>query len=392
MVTNKARAARPSFMDGLRYTLFLATYLLALSLNAQQRERLVWYDPSTAPFHAIHNQLWGECDFASRYDRLPAKAQRIVREEVWHLSKSAAGLKLVFDTDASAITVRYVVSRKRYAKDHFPATGVSGVDLFTFDADGKWAWVNGTYDFKDTITYTFLDLGFDGGVTTGIRNYHLYLPLFNAVEWLEIGVSPNHSFRFVPPSEEKPIVVYGTSIAQGACASRAGMAWTNLLERAMHAPVVNLGFAGNGRLDQEVVDLLVESEARIFVLDCLPNLGRAAIRSKIDYAVSAIRSRHPHTPIILSEHSGYLERGASPRRASGIRAINEESWNEYRALEAHGVTGLYYLRNEDFGLDFNDSVDGIHPTDGGMLKYAKAYEKLVKAIWNNENVSGLDSK
>src|SRR5690606_33829397 len=130
---------------------------------------------------------------------------------------------------------------------------------------------NGKYAFKDTITYTFS--GMDAAHDSDGREFHLYLPLYNRVEWMEIGVPTEHSFAFVPATDEKPIIVYGTSIAQGGCASRAGMAWTSLLERAIHVPVVNLAFSGNGRLEKEVVDLIVEHEARVFVLDCLPNLG-----------------------------------------------------------------------------------------------------------------------
>ena len=46
------------------------------------------------------------------------------------------------------------------------------------------------------------------------------------------------------------MVFYGTSITQGACASRPPMdANAAILGRRLDRPVVNLGFSGNGRMD-----------------------------------------------------------------------------------------------------------------------------------------------
>lgn len=49
---------------------------------------------------------------------------------------------------------------------------------------------------------------------------------------------------------DHPIVLYGTSIAQGACASRPGMAWGNIVSRSLEIPLINLGFSGNGKLEK----------------------------------------------------------------------------------------------------------------------------------------------
>lgn len=61
--------------------------------------------------------------------------------------------------------------------------------------------------------------------------YEVYLPLYNDVKWLEVGVQEGYKLEFLPASQEKPIVLYGTSIAQGACASRPGMAFGNVIGR-----------------------------------------------------------------------------------------------------------------------------------------------------------------
>lgn len=66
------------------------------------------------------------------------------------------------------------------------------------------------------------------------REYMLYLSLYDGVTSLAIGVD-SLSYISQPeldsPIHEKPVVCYGTSILQGGCASRPGMAHTNILSR-----------------------------------------------------------------------------------------------------------------------------------------------------------------
>ncbi|MGX5817071.1 SGNH/GDSL hydrolase family protein [Chitinophaga lutea] len=365
--------------------LLLSAVLCNTGASFAQDKETRWYNPVNEKSPLLHQQLWNGAAVENYYDRLPAKGKDLVRKEVWGLSKNAAGLKLVFNTNAQDITVRYVTSRSKnsYAMPHFPATGVSGVDLFAENADGSWAWAGGKYDFGDTISYVFSGLTLDKAKYANGRNYHLYLPLYNGVQWLEIGVAGNSTFKFIPPApSEKPIIIYGTSIAQGGCASRAGMAWTNLLNRQLHMPVVNLGFSGNGRMEKEVVDMIVEHDARMFVFDCLPNMGgeREKIRPRIIDAVKAIRAKYPNTPILLVDEAHFTDNRLNESTSKGVLSINKLSSDTYRELKAQGVKGLYYLSHKDIGFDMNDAVDGSHPTDGGMLKYAKAYEKAIRSI------------
>ena len=51
------------------------------------------------------------------------------------------------------------------------------------------------------------------------------------------------------PRREKKVVMYGTSIMQGGCATRTGMAATNMIQRDLNCEVVNLGFSGEGKMD-----------------------------------------------------------------------------------------------------------------------------------------------
>lgn len=372
-------------MNKCKFLILVTLVFTAFLSSAQEKSEIRWKDPSKEGSPVVHNQLWNGNMLKSFYDRLPSVAEANTRKEVWGLSRNAAGLKLVFRTDAEEIFVRYTTTKTKanYAMDHFPATGVSGVDLFAENSDGSWAWANGRYQFNDTITYSFSGLNLDKEKYKDGRKFHLYLPLYNNIKWLEIGVRVGNSIEFIPVSvEEKPIVVYGTSIAQGGCASRPGMAWTNILNRTLKTPVVNLGFSGNGRLEREVVDLFAEKDAQMFILDCLPNLGGEVqnVKSKTIDAVNTIRGKHSNVPIILVDQAHYIEGKLNSAGIANTLNINRLSYEAYEELKSKGIKHLYYLKHRDIGLDMNDSVDGSHPTDMGMLKYAKAYEKLINEI------------
>jgi len=179
------------------------------------------------------------------------------------------------------------------------------VDLFAKDAEGNLRWCASRFNlsFKDTVNYEFKDITYFTGEGRGY-DFELFLPLYNEVTWLEIGVPENRELRFQPASLEKPIVVYGTSVAQGACASRPGMAWTNIVHRETDYPVINLGFSGNGLLEEEVFNFIAEIDAKLYILDCLPNLSTERTELIFDRMLKGVNllREKSDAPILLMEH------------------------------------------------------------------------------------------
>ena len=365
-------------------TLFL---LVNLSAQAQPATDYVWWNPTQTNFPVVEGQGWTGTDLQSSYDRLPAQAEKSVRKDVWNLSHQAAGLLIRFRASTDQIVVRYMVSGK-HALPHMPATGVSGVDLYAINSDGDELWCAGKYSFGDTIQYRFSNLEPNDTYHQKGREYRLYLPLYNAVNWLEIGVPKTVTLTPLPVRTDKPIVVYGTSIAQGACASRPGMAWTAILGRKLDRPVINLGFSGNGRLEKEVVDLLPQLDAKLYVLDCLPNLIATVgikpdeIKTRISESVKTLRRQRPAVPILLVEHAGYTESAINPTRRYLYSDVNELMHQAYAQLKSEGVQQLHLLTKADINLSMDAMVDGTHPTDLGMQQYADAYERSIRAILN----------
>ncbi len=378
-IKHKIRYDRGLYTLDLSKKILVLFYFAICSVFAQQPAGHTWHEAEKS-ITQFEGQGWENIGFA----RLPEKAENTVRDAVWNLSRSSAGLGVRFETDSDHIIVQYQVDGD-LAMDHMPATGVSGVDLYVNNGD-KWLWARGDRTFNDTIRYSF-NLN---ALPKAVHEHQLLFPLYNTIKNLQIGVIDGSSFQFLRQRSEKPVVVYGTSIAQGACASRPGMAWTNILSRKLDYPVVNLGFSGNGRLEPEVIELINEIDASVFVLDCLPNLSpnekrtKKEIQKRIRQSVSSLREKHPHTPIILVQHAGYSDGLVDADRKKVYEALNSWMTESFKIFNKEGVENLYMLTKEEIGLSNDAFVDGTHPTDLGMEQYANAYDKILKPLVQRE--------
>lgn len=356
----------------------LFSLLLSLFVATSVTAQTTWYDPMQNEYDVIQNQAF--TSEIKGYMRLPKRAEGKVRTPVWGLARQSAGLSITFFSNSPKIEVRYTTLDKNYAMNHMPATGKSGVDLYRIDQDGVWDYVAPSrYSFGENVSYRYNDMP-NSSRQLGYE-YRLYLPLYNGIEKLEIGVDEGSYFRFVPTSVEKPIILYGTSIAQGGCASRPAMAWGTIMQRSLDLPVVNLGFSGNGPMETEVLDFIVETDARLFILDCYPNMTGMLqnVYPRTLAAVKQIRAKHDE-PILIVEHAGYSDDVVHSGKRAIVDSVNMAAKRAYKELKDGGVKNLYYLTREELALTQDMTVDGTHPTDLGMQQQAVAVEKKVREI------------
>ncbi len=347
-------------------------------LPATERDGIRFVDARNV---GIEGQGWPAADFATPFDRLPAKAEKTVRPDVWNLSHHSAGLSVRFVADTPAIHARWSLTSPQLAMKHMPATGVSGLDLYARDGQGNWRWVACAAPNAEGQEQAGVVVD---GLQPGRREWLLYLPLYNGVSNLEIGVPVSATIERAAaplPGREKPIVFYGTSITHGACASRPGMCHTAILQRRYGRPVVNLGFSGNGRMEPEMAELLAEIDAAAFCIDCCPNLDGAATAARTGPLVEILRKSHPQTPIILVEDRRYADGWLVPGKRAHNDANHAALRKAFDDLQAAGVPGLHYLGGDDLlGDDGEGTVDSSHPTDLGFVDHAKAFTKVLDPL------------
>ena len=332
---------------------------------------LEWFDVTT---WGVEGRAFNDTARARWFDRFPSSAEGKVTSAVWNLSRDSAGMMVRFKTDAAAIWADYTLMKERLAGANMTAIGASGLDLYARDDAGKWRWVGVTRPADKVVRQEIIK-----ELAPGLREYAVYLPLYNGIEKLSIGVSAGAKFEPLAPRTEKPIVFYGTSITHGASASRPGMVHTAILGRRLDRPVINLGFSGNGRMDAAVGDFLVTIDAAVFVIDCLPNMGPDQVREKCPPLVAQLRAARPDTPIVLVEDRRQTNAWIRPK-------LDQHHTNNHAALrecfdklQEQGVTRLYYIRGDDLlGDDTEGATDGSHPNDLGFLRQADVFEPVLR--------------
>ncbi|MCY2928941.1 MAG: SGNH/GDSL hydrolase family protein [Planctomycetota bacterium] len=335
-------------------------------------KEIVWRDVRTL---TVEGQGWADRERA--FDRLPARAKGKVPPAVWELARNSAGIAVRFQTDATEIHARWTLMGPRSPLDHMAASGTSGLDLYAREAGGAWRWAGVGRCSAVPKAQAVLAERMDAGR----REYMLYLPLYDGVESVEVGVPAGADLAAAPARAGRPIVFYGTSIVQGACASRAGMGYTSILGRRLDRPVINLGFSGSARCEAELADLLGELDAGVFVLDPLPNMDAAAVTERIEPFVRALRAARAGAPIVLVECISYPLAAQAPWLREHLEAINAALRAAIGRLRASGETNLHLVNGAALlGGDGEATVDGVHPTDVGMMRMADAIEPALRAL------------
>ena len=330
---------------------------------------LAWYDVSD---WGVEGR--GFTDVKRYYDRLPGRAEGVVRDVVWNLSRHSTGMSARFVSDATRLHVRYKLMNANLAMPHMPATSVSGVDFYATDDKGDSRWLAIVKPTKQEMDTKVID-----GIKPGKRTYTMYLPLFNGMEQLEVGLPKDAVFEPVAPRKEKTIVFYGTSILHGICASRPGMSITNILGRRLDCPIMNLAFSGNGKMEPEVINFLTELAPAVYAIDCVPNMNAQMVAERCIPMVHQIRKAKGDVPIVLVEDRVYTNAKFLPSRYAHHMANHKALQEAYATLKQQGVKNLLYLRGDDLlGHDGEGATDGSHASDLGAIRYADAYEPVLR--------------
>lgn len=337
---------------------------------------LLWHTPDSVPFRLAGFPWFDRDKVFRRLPRVPAEEFPAAVE--W-LANCTAGGQVAFQSDSRHVAVRVKLAGLANM-NHMPATGQCGFDLY-IGSPSEMRFHNVTKYDHSLAEYEVLLFDHPDAV---MRTFTLNFPLYQGVAELQIGLDPDARIEATAPySINGRIVCYGTSITQGGCASRPGMAYTNILSRALNAEVVNLGFSGSGKGEPEVCQAFAQMPApRLFVLDYEANVDFERLQTTLPENIRILRSQHPDVPILVVSRIPFAKDiGHAENRRNYDRAREMQS-DLVEKARAHGDPFIFFLDGSTLlGEDFDEcTVDGVHPTDMGFMRIARGLEPVIRRI------------
>lgn len=344
--------------------------------GTQSPEPLRWLDAFDRRL-TLRGLAWAK-ENASRFNRLPVCAQGVVREAVWELARCPAGARLCFRSNTTRVAVRVQLAGLPQ-HSHFPLTGSAGVTLYIGEPYRSAPWGIAVPD----PTQVAYERELVSALPRTMHEFTLYLPLYAALEKLEVGVDAGARFETpLPPVLPRPVVFYGTSITQGGCASAAGFDFVASAARRLNLDFVNLGFSGNGKGEPEMARLIAEIDAAGFVLDYVANVSVAELRRTLPRFYATLRQAHPHTPIILLSRVEFVRTHA----LASSRAAHEDQRDAvihfYSRCRRAGDREVHFVDGSALLPYATDAaqVDGAHPADHGFALMAERLAPFLQAI------------
>lgn len=329
---------------------------------SQELKNIIYYDEDSFILEGtrIHDSLK-----ENRYDRLPLSYKEIVREPVWELSKSSTGMSIRFFSNSTSLSVKWTILND-VKMNHMAETGIKGIDLY-FNNEGNWQYLNTARPTGVENESKLIE-----NMSNEMREFKMFLPLYDGLVNIKVGIDSNSVIKKPLKNNRKPIVFYGTSITQGGCASRPGMAHTNIISRKLDIDCINFGFSGNGRMEQPIAKVISELDPAFYVIECLPNMmSTEQIINRTIPLVKTIREKRPETPIVLVENFIYEQSVLNEEMGGNINKFNAALKTEYTKMIEGGFEHVYYMETENAtGTDHEGTVDGVHFTDLGFIRYA----------------------
>lgn len=337
-----------------------------------------YYDVRESPF-----DLYGQCPMEEDgfFRRLPGSVAAACSESVATLAIQTAGIRVRFTTDSDYIVLR-TPQVHRNAMPLVSLAGASGFDMYTVE-DGKYTCVGTcppSFEGKDPFEAV---VNFDDRRT---RDVLVNFPSYDNVTQLFIGLRAGSILgpggRYGHPL---PIVFYGSSITQGACASRPGNTYVNFLSRALDTDYMNLGFAGSCKGEETLCRYMASLPMSLFFMDYDHNAPNPAFLQATHWRVyDTVRQVQPRLPIVITSKTD-PERQAhwQKDKLKKLEIIRET----YRRAVDSGDRNVYFLDGQSIFPAYggNDcTVDGCHPNDLGFYVMAQAFEKVIR-----EALSGI---
>lgn len=364
--------------------LFLALALAAAAFSAAKAEEpeKPWRYVDASELRVI-NKGWDNT--LRPYTRIPAYLQDSVRPDLWERSQCSSGIGVRFATNSSRVGVRYELLWDTHML-HMADTGLKGTDLYIFEGDSVWRHVNTNRPRVNNREEKICESTYVSNLdTTRMNEFMIYFPLYDGVNKLEVKIDSGASIGTGRPELIDPrvkIIAYGTSILQGGCASRTGMAATNILSRELNCEVVNIGISGEGKMDSCMARAMARiPDADVFLLDPVPNCTEMMCDTLTYGFVKILRDARPDVPIVMVEGPMYPYSRYDSFFGRYLPAKNAAFRRNYEKIKAENPYGLYYVDSVELdGAEDDGTVDGIHLTDLGFRHYADKLRPVLEQV------------
>lgn len=328
-----------------------------------EKDDVVFYNADEKGF-----KVYGIYREDGRYRRMPESVAKKVSAGVLELHACTAGGRVKFITDSNYVAIKAEMDGI-LKMPHFALSGSMGFDLYA----------NNNY-FKSFVPRNIVEDGYESVIdfnTDGLKEITINFPLYSNVKNLYIGIQKGAALKEAAPYRNtKPIVYYGSSITQGACASRPGMSYEAIISRRFNYNFVNLGFSGNAKAEDEMIEYVKGLDMSIFVYDYDYNAPTVEhLRNTHEKMFKHIRKAHPVLPIIMMSRPKLFLTEEEKERMKVVETT-------YQNAILAGDKNVYFIDGPTLMELCKDegTVDGVHPTDFGFASMAKAVGDVIEKI------------
>lgn len=335
------------------------------------------YDVREEPF-----SLYGFYDPYGQeiFRRLPREVALATNPGVSRLAEESVGGRVRFSTDSSYIAIKAVmpvVGRN----SHTPLEASAGFDLYEdYDGFGESKFI------KAFLPKYTLDGGYEQVIEIPgerkMRYFTINFPIHSRVSELYVGIEENANLgEGLKYRNKKPIVIYGSSIVHGTGATRPGLVYSNMLIRRLNMDIMNLGFSGNAKGEDAIVDYMRELDMSIFVCDYDHNAPNPEhLKNTHQRMFERFREVKPDVPyVVISRPNVATYTASAPYERRDI------IYDTFRAARERGDERVWYIDGESFFLGANENdctIDTVHPNDMGYSLMADEIECVIRKIMN----------
>lgn len=276
-----------------------------------------------------------------------------VRKEFLALEKAASGCRIRLRTNSNKIIFKIDLKRK-WDYQRMNLWNSSGFDVYSVDQHKYthktiFAPESGKKLFAESIRNTEGDLC-------------IFLPLYNEILSMYIGIKKGSYLESVPYEKKLPILFYGNSITQGAAASRSGNCFCNMVSRNLDCDIINFSISSCCKGLLSVAETIGKLNCTAIVIDYTRNaFSVSELEKTYEKFYREIRSYHANVPIILMTTANFNNWTAYYEYDIVVKNTYEKALN--MGEQVYLLDQKAAFKNYDYDLI---AIDGMHYTDLGM--------------------------